>query len=348
MIESKQTVGIAGYGVYVPRYRLKTEELTKAWGVSAAGIRELSVLAPDEDAITMAIEASHNAIVHAGLNPDEIDAVFLGSESKPYSVKPSSLVIAETLGITPKIATFDIESSCKSDVSALNLGVSFIKSGSAKHCLVIGCGVPQCEPSDELEASTSAGAAACILGEKSDSIVYFEGSFTYATETPDMWKRQDDQYIRHGWRYERDIGYTKHITSSVRGLLKKLSLQPTDFNHVVLYQPDLRLPSRVAKTLGFTDDQLATGLISTLIGNTRSGSSLLAISAILDKAQPGEKLLIASYGTGGASEAFSLVVQEKILERRGRAPTFESYVNRKKYVDYLTFLRFNERLKRGG
>ena len=348
MSENNKAVGIMGYGVYVPWRRLKTEDLTKAWGVQAAGIAELSVTAPDEDAITMAIEASSNAIKHAGLEPYKVDALIFGAELKPYSVKPSSTVIAEALGLMPKSATFDIEFSCKSDVSALNVGISLVKSGLAEHCLVIGCGVPQGQPSDEQEALTSAGAAACVISEKDNSIAYFEDTYSNTRDIPDMWKREGDRYIRHGWRYESDIGYAEHITSAVREFLEKMAFKTTDINHVIFYQPDGRLPLGLGKTLGFTDNQLTAGLIVSLIGNVRSGSILLGLSAVLDKAHPGDRILVASYGTGGGSDVFSLVVQEKILERRGKAPTFESIINRKKYIDYITFLKFNERLRKGG
>lgn len=347
MVRRNESTGILGYGTYLPWYRLKAEELTDAWGVKAAGIEELAVPAYDEDVITMAIEASRNAIKHGGVDPKEIGAVILGAESKPYSVKPSSIVIAEALGVTPKIASFDVEFSCKSDVSALNLGISLIDSESTNLCLVVGCGMPQGEPSDVLEASTSAGATAWIVGNGSDSVACFEDFFSFAKETPDLWRREADLYIRHGWRYESIIGYSNHIISAVKGLLEKMALKPEDFKYVVLYQPDGVLPLRVARKLGFSENQITPGLITCRIGNSRSASSLLGVSTVLDKAEPGERILVASYGTGGGSDAFSLKVQDKIMENRGRVPTFENYVNRKTYISYSTFLKINKRLKRG-
>ena len=91
------TVGIVGYGVYLPRYRIKTEEYVKAWGslsAMAAGIREKTVPGYDEDVATMAIEASRNAVLHADIKPEAIHAVYLGTTCGPYVEKASSISIA--------------------------------------------------------------------------------------------------------------------------------------------------------------------------------------------------------------------------------------------------------------
>ena len=108
------TVGIVGYGAYVPRHRIKVEEIAKVWGADAPSykkglqLKEKSVPAPDQDVITMSVEASRNAIARAGgMNPQDIGAIYIGSESHPYAVKPSGTILGEAIGATPHVHDAD-------------------------------------------------------------------------------------------------------------------------------------------------------------------------------------------------------------------------------------------------
>src|SRR4030065_1704825 len=100
-------VGIVGYGAYIPRNRIKVEEIAKVWGADAPSckkglmLEEKSVPSPDQDTITMSVESSKRALKRAGIDAREIGAVYVGSESHPYAVKPSGTGLAEALGATP-------------------------------------------------------------------------------------------------------------------------------------------------------------------------------------------------------------------------------------------------------
>ncbi|MEM7802443.1 MAG: hydroxymethylglutaryl-CoA synthase, partial [Chloroflexota bacterium] len=95
-MKPNSAVGIVGYGAYVPRYRLPASEISRVWTGGAGGvpIKEKSVNGLDEDVTTMSIEAARNALARAEINPQEIRAVWVGSESHPYAVKPTSTMVA--------------------------------------------------------------------------------------------------------------------------------------------------------------------------------------------------------------------------------------------------------------
>ena len=102
--------GIVGYGVHLPRHRIKVEEIAKVWGADAPSykkglmLREKSVPPPDMDTITLSVEAARRALKRAVVvDPTEIGAIYVGSESHPYAVKPSGTTIADALGATPDI-----------------------------------------------------------------------------------------------------------------------------------------------------------------------------------------------------------------------------------------------------
>src|SRR4030042_1040874 len=100
LLKPIRDVGIAGYGAYVPRYRLPGIEIDRVWrdGQAEAPVEEKAVPGPDEDTATMSIEAARNALARAGIQATMIRAVWVGSESHPYAVKPTSTIVAEASG----------------------------------------------------------------------------------------------------------------------------------------------------------------------------------------------------------------------------------------------------------
>ena len=118
-----------------------------------------------------------------------------------------------------------------------------------------------------------------------------------------------------------------------------------DYQWAVFHQPNVKFPSRAAKMLGFAPEQIAPGLLSNRIGNTYAGSAVIGLTAVLDIAQPRDRILVVSYGSGAGSDAFDLRVTDRILETRGLAPTTEDYIARRKVIDYATYTRYRDKLK---
>ncbi|RLF18109.1 MAG: hydroxymethylglutaryl-CoA synthase, partial [Thermoprotei archaeon] len=311
-------VGILGYGAYIPRYRIPSTEIAKVWGYAGTlPIKEKAVAGIDEDAITMAVEASLNAIRRARIDPKDIEAIRLGTESKPYAVKPSATIVAEAIGATPKVLATDMEFACKAGTEALEDCIGLVSSGMVKYALAIGTDTAQGRPMDALEYTAASGAAAYIVSRKSsETIAYFEGSYSFVTDTPDFWRRAGERYPQHTGRFTGEPAYFKHIVNAVKGLMEELGLKASDFKYVVFHQPNVKFPLRVAKRLGFSLEQVKPGLLSGIIGNTYAAASLLGLAAVLDIAKPEDRVLVASFGSGAGSDAFSIVVQDAIEEKR--------------------------------
>ena len=111
------TIGIVSYGAYVPRYRIKVEEIARVWGDNADALKsglmvyEKSVPDIDEDSATIAVEAARYAMARSGVDPERIGAVYTGSESHPYAVKPTSTIVAQAIGATPNMKDPDFPDS---------------------------------------------------------------------------------------------------------------------------------------------------------------------------------------------------------------------------------------------
>lgn len=344
----QMNVGITGYGCYIPRYRITVDEIARVWGQKADGIKrglmiyEKSVPEEDEDTITISVEAGKNAIARAGVEPEKIGAVFVGSESHPYAVKPSGTVVAEALGITPEVMIADLEFACKAGTAAMQICNGLVKAGEIEYGLAIGADTSQGRPGDALEYTASAGGAAFVIGKAPVAVI--EGTYSYATDTPDFWRREGQMYPTHGARFTGKPAYFRHVTEAAKGLMKKTGLTNKDFDYVVLHMPNGRFPREACKALGFDEAQLLPSLVVERIGNTYSGSSLLGLCAVLDIAKPGQRILLTSFGSGAGADSFSLLVTDKIKERQDKARNTEHYINRKEYVDYALYAKMRGKL----
>ena len=346
LLKPRIPVGIVGYGAYVPRYRLPASEVSRIWTEGAGGlpIKEKSVPGPDEDVVTMSIEAARSALMRAQISPADLRAVWVGSESHPYAVKPTSTIVAEAIGAVPNVQAADWEFACKAGTEAMVAAMGFVGSGMADYALAIGMDTAQGRPGDPLEYTAAAGGAAFILGPAEESLAVIECTYSYVTDTPDFWRRAYQKYPEHGHRFTGEPAYFKHVTEAATVMMEAAELQPSDFQYAVFHQPNAKFPQRVAKELGFTTEQVETGLLSPIIGNTYSGAAIIGMTAILDEAKPGDRILLVSYGSGAGSDAMIVQATDALLERRGAALSTKDYIARRTEIDYAEYVRMRGKL----
>jgi hydroxymethylglutaryl-CoA synthase len=348
-LRAARDVGIAGYGAYIPRPRIDARIIASAWGRSADArlpVREKSVASSDEDTVTMAIEAARGALARARVAPSSIRSVWVGTESKPYAVKPSSTIVAEAIGAVPWVSAADLEFACKAGSEAMQAACAYVGSGMADYALAIGMDAAQSKPGDPLEFTAAAGGAAYLFGPAGEGVADVEASCSYVTDTPDFFRRQHMHYPEHGHRFTGEPSYFAHSLEASRGLLKSLGRRPPDYRWAVFHQPNPRFVRKVAAELGFGEDQLAPGMIVERIGNTYSGASLLGLAAVLDVARAGDRIFFCSYGSGAGSDAFSLAATHRLEAVRGEAPAVSDFLKRRAPIeDYGAYLRMSRAIR---
>ncbi len=339
-------VGIVGYGAYIPRYRLPGSEVARIWtkGLGGSPIKEKAVAGLDEDVITMAIEAARNALNRAQIDPSLIRTVWVGSESHPYAVKPTSTLVAESIGAVPNTTAADWEFACKAGSEALQASIGMVGSQMAQYAMCIGMDTAQGRPGDALEYTAASGGACYIVGPASEAVAIFQGSYSFVTDTPDFWRRAEEKYPSHGDRFTGEPAYFHHTDSAARTLMEMLGTKASDYTSAVFHQPNVKFPERAAKTLGFNDAQIKTGLLANEVGNVYAGSCLLGLSAVLDEAKPGDRILCVSYGSGAGSDAFDIRVTDKISEVQNRAAKTRQYIARRTEIDYAIYTRYRNKL----
>jgi hydroxymethylglutaryl-CoA synthase len=349
LLKPARPVGIAGYGSYVPRYRIAASEIARVWSGAGGGfpVKEKSVPGLDEDVVTMSIEAARNALARAEIDPGELRAVWIGSESHPYAVKPSSTIVAEAIGASPHIQAADLEFACKAGSEAMVAAMGLVGSGMADYALAIGMDTAQGKPGAALAYTAAAGGAAFVIGPAENAMAVIHSAYSYVTDTPDFWRRAEQKYPEHSSRFTGEPAFFKHIMAATQGMMSASGTKPSDYAYAIFHQPNAKFPQRVAAQLGFEEEQIKPGLLSPVIGNTYAGAALIGLAATLDVAKAGDRILVVSYGSGSGSDAFDITVTEKLVERRDKAPITQWYIERRTPIDYGLYVRYRRKINMG-
>jgi hydroxymethylglutaryl-CoA synthase len=367
---SHSDVGIVGYGVYVPIQRIRTEVIVKAREAKRKDLpdfvqkvrdglllRYKAIAGVDEDTITIASEAAQNAITMAGLDPRKIGSVAVGSESKPYAVGTIARHVASFTGIGNRVYVSDLEGACNAGMQAFNFIEGQVANGKIDYGLAIGADVAQAPQGDPLEYACGAGAGAFVLG-KDNLVASIEDAAAYSSLTMDFWRRDGMPYPSHFGRTTVEA-YVRHVVGAIEHLLSKHhDLKLMDFDYLTFHQPSGYMPLKACKTLSqnkienledreveprihltpeFVEEKVKPWLRVLDTGNTYAASTPIAVCDILDHATPGQNILAVSYGSGAYTIATWLKVQEGILAKRGRTPTVEQYITRRREIKLETY-----------
>ncbi|MDH7593580.1 MAG: hydroxymethylglutaryl-CoA synthase [Methanomicrobiales archaeon] len=342
-----ERAGIMTYGAYIPKFRIKIAEIARVWGANAEdiigglGVFEKSVPDLDEDTATIAVEAARHALSRRYLEPSEIGAVYVGSESHPYAVKPTACTVGEAIGATPEMTAADYEFACKAGTAGIQTCMGLVMSNIVRYGIAIGSDVAQGAPGDALEYTAAAGGAAFVIGRE-DPIALIRDTCSFTTDTPDFWRRNGEEYPRHGGRFTGEPGYFRHIQGAALMMLERTGTTAKDYDYAVFHQPNAKFPRRIAQMLGFSKEQIEPGLVVPYLGNTYSGSSMIGLAATLDIAKPKDRIFVASFGSGAGSDAFDIEVTDAIesgVFKRDAAPKVRDLLKDPVYLDYALYAR---------
>ena len=128
-------------------------------------------------------------------------------------------------------------------------------------------------------------------------------------------------------------------------MIEKVGMTSKDYDYAIFHQPNGKFPTRAAKQLGFTDDQVKDGLLTPQIGNTYSAAMMTGLSSVLDIAEPGDRILAVSFGSGAGSDAFDLTVTDEIekMDRKSEA-TIKEMLSKVTWLDYAIYAKFKKKI----
>ncbi len=322
--------GITSYGAYVPLWRLSREAILK-------GVRgEKAIRNFDEDSTTMAVAAAIDCL--KGQKREAIDGVFFASTTASYKEKQIATIIATAADLRQDILTADFANSTRSGTTALRAALDAVKAGSAKQVLVVASDCRMGAPGTDFEQNCGDGAAALLISD-SQAAVNVDAYHSLSNELNDVWRRDDDDYIR-SWedRFIQQVGYLDIAAKAVSALLQKSKLSAKDFTRAVFAAPNPRMHGELPRRLGFDPKTQVTDSLFANMGNTGCAYPLMLLVAALEESKPGDRLLLSSYGNG--SDAFVLSVSKQIDKVEGRRGMKAHLASKRIVDDYRIYLQW--------
>jgi hydroxymethylglutaryl-CoA synthase len=260
-----------------------------------------------------------------------------GQREPPYAVKPTGTIVAEAIGAVPATLAADLEFACKAGTEALQAAIGLVGSGMVAYAIGVGMDTAQGRPGDALEYTAGAGGAAFVIGRPRRASPCWRRRSPSSTDTPTSARQHATTRARGALhRGARLLPARRRRGPRPHG---RLGSSARDYAHAVFHQPNTKFPAKAARDLGFTADQLRLGMLANEIGNTYAGAAILGLTAILDEARPGDRILVVSFGSGAGSDAFSLRVTERIGALPRDVPTTRQYVERAVPLDYAGYAR---------
>lgn len=321
-------VGIVSYGGYVPRFRLNRKLIFKAMGwmdpSTAANARgEKAVANYDEDSITMAVAAGLSSI--QGIDRSKLEGVYFASTTLPYKERLNAGIISLALGLDDHVRAADFTGGLKAGTTALLSSLESVESGRIKSIIVSAADCRLGKPASAEEMIFGDAAAAFLVGSE-DVIAEFRGAYSITCDFGDHFRGKFAEYDRK-WedRWVRDAGFDVFIPKVVRGLLDRYKLKITDFKKVIYDCHYVAERNKLNKRLGITSE-MEQGNLQGEVGECGTAQSLLMLAAALDGAQPGDKILVVSFGSG--CDALYFEVTENISKRNGSGRIVSSLADR--------------------
>jgi 3-hydroxy-3-methylglutaryl CoA synthase len=337
---AERKVGLVSVGGYVPRYRLSGALVAAVWGGGGSG--ERAVANYDEDALTMACEASLAALGER--ETVSIGACFFASTSAPYVEKSSATLLATVADLGAQVITADLGASLRCGTTALRLAMDSVRAGTVAEALVAAAEMRPVPAGGELELAVGDGAGAAIVGTEG-LIATLEGAATVSHEFTDSWRNDGDRYVQSlpDATFVKSHGLDRHIPEAIDLVLRATGRKKEDISRLVLYAPDARTHAALVRQLRFRDGVAGKEPLIARVGNTGAASALLGVAAALEEARPHDQLLVVSYGNG--AEALLLEATDAVAAFRPVRPVARQVAAGRPLGQYGKFLRFRRHVE---
>ncbi len=342
------TAGITGYGSYIPRLRLSRQAVAQAnawYAPQFAGRKGTrSMTNWDEDSITMAVAAARDCL-GAGDDRGHIRSVQLVSSTLPFAERLNAGVVCEALTLDDGVEALDMGGSPSAALSAV-IGAMDRVNARDGDALVIATDHRKTRPASSQELDYGDGAAALSIG-RDNVIAEYLGGATITVDFVDHFRMAGEEIDYH-WeeRWVRDEGIGKIGPRAIARALQSAGVDAGSVDHFIFPTTFSRMDAQLAKACGIRAEAVADSLAAT-VGETGTPHALLMLAAVLERAQPGQHILLAQFG--GGAQAIVLRVTPAIAAfrpARGVSGWLARGVEEKNYTKFLSF-KEQLRLERG-
>lgn len=328
-------VGISAFGAYVPRQRLQRAAVVAAhaWfnpGLKALARGERAFAGWDEDAVTMAVEAARDCL--DGVERADVASVFLASTTAPFADRQNAGIVKEALNLEDRVATLDLGGSQRAGLSAL---IQAVRAAGSGPVLCIASERRRARPGSEAELTNGDGAAAMLVGPQ-EGLARFVADCSVSADFVDHF-REAGRAFDYGWeaRWVRQEGYGELVPRAVSGVLDRAGLTGPDIAHFILPATGRGVAESVATRCGIRAEAVRDGL-GGVMGEAGAAHPLVMLAHVLEAAAPGERILVAAFGSGSEAVLFERTGAAAFRPRLGVSGWLARRRPETNYVRYLT------------
>jgi 3-hydroxy-3-methylglutaryl CoA synthase len=336
---AETNIGIRSFGAYIPRRRMSRAAIAEAHAWAFPALKgqakgERSFCGWDEDVITQAVEAGRDCLVDAPSGM--IESLQLASTTAPYADLQNAALVNAALGLAESARCSDAGGSTQAGLSALVQAC--IPSATQAGRMVIAAERRMGKPASAKEMRFGCGAAAVLLGQGDDLIARFLGAESVSIPFVDHF-RQSDQKHDYGWeeRWVRDEGVSKIVPDAIKRLLKRLGRSADAVAHFGFAGGPAGSAAMLAKRSGLSGDALLSDLHAE-VGDTGAAHPLLMLISALERAEPGDLIVVASFAQGCEIAAFEMMRKPaQSPAKRGLAGSIAQRIPEAAYLKMLSF-----------
>ena len=340
-------VGITAYGGYVPRRRLPRSVIVEANGWFNSALKgyskgERSMCNWDEDALTMAVEASRDCLDQS--RPDDIKAIYLASTTLPFTDRQNSGILGTALNLGQNMMTMDITSSQRAATSGLINALNVAKGMGGSALFATG-EHRRSQTANNNELMYGDGGAALLLGND-DVVAEYLGAGQIAVDFVDHYRGQNADFD-YNWeeRWIRDEGFMKIVPDAVQAALDNTGLAAGDIDHFVMPGTIRNISAMVGKRCGINTEAARDNLHG-VMGEAGTSHSLVMLVDCLQDAKPGQTIMVIGWGQG--CDALIFRTTDKLPTMTNRKGIKGHLAHRKEETNYNKFLAFNGLVQQDG
>jgi 3-oxoacyl-[acyl-carrier-protein] synthase III len=329
---------IVGLGSYLPQEVLTNDDIaemmdtTDEWIRGRTGVGARHHAAPNETTASIGTAAAKAAIEDAGIDSGDIDMIIMGTMFPDYTYPGPGMVIQHRLGMNRTVPVFDIRVQCVGFIYALSMADLYIRSGQAKHVLIVFSEkeFDHLKVDRQIGVIFGDGAGAAVVGVSSgeqgliatdldgdgsgvqdlvmtsDNMVGLkEGKAHWPEElrkTKEYWDERGfiEGYTKFPFWVGPEVfrNAVKRLTRSVRGILGASDFAAEDIERFFFHQANARINAKLAEVLHLPKEKIPTNIER--IGNVGAGSIpvLMCEEKKAGRLNPGDTCLLAAFGAG--------------------------------------------------
>lgn len=336
-------IGITAYGAYYPRARLSKKAIAEAnaWfdaSLNALAKGERAICNWDEDALTMGVEAAKSCLRHT--DGEAPASLYFASTTFPFLDRQNSVVVSEALNLPNSIRTIDIAASQRASTSAL---IALLEGHRDSQSLLIASEHRKTKAGSRAEMLWGDGAASVMVGAK-NVLAEFVAAETIAVDFVDHYRGEEASFD-YDWeeRWIRDEGFMKIVPAAVDSLLIRANLKASDIAHFVFPTDQARTPAALAKRMGIAEKAVVDNGIAS-VGVAGTAQPILLLAGVLEKALPGDIILVTGFGQG--CDALLFRATDLVNKAKPYYGLNAAIAHRQVETNYNKFLSFNNLVER--